>query len=94
MNDLIEMIQRDPELYEIVEQLKHQDDGLEDFLLNVANMLSIEFQELHRTDLADKLSALFGGLPPKAFAMVPTLVHIALDIFLLKAIPDHKSIRN
>ena len=84
------MIQRDPELWEIVEQLKHQDDDLGDFILNVSQMLSIEFEELHRTDLSDKLSALFGGLPERAFAMVPLLMHIALDIFILRAIPDHK----
>jgi hypothetical protein len=88
------MIQRDPELWEIVEQLKHQDDDLGDFILNVSQMLSIEFEELHRTDLSDKLSALFGGLPERAFAMVPLLMHIALDIFILRAIPDHKSIRD
>jgi len=94
MNDLVLLIQKDPELYEIIEQLKSNDETLEDFILNVANMLSIEFEYLHRSDLADKLSALFGGLPPKAFAMVPTLVHVALDIFLLKAIPNHTSIRD
>ena len=88
------MIQRDPELWEIVEQLKHQDDDLGDFILNVSQMLSIEFEELHRTDLSDKLSALLGGLPERAFAMVPLLMHIALDIFILRAIPDHKSIRD
>lgn len=88
------MIQQDPELWEIVEQLKHQDDDLADFILNVAQMLSIEFEELHRTDLSDKLSALFGGLPERAFAMVPLMMHIALDIFILRAIPDHKSIRD
>ena len=88
------MIQREPELWEIVEQLKHQDDDLGDFILNVSQMLSIEFEELHRTDLSDKLSALFGGLPERAFAMVPLLMHIALDIFILRAIPDHKSIRD
>ena len=88
------MIQRDPDLWEIVEQLKHQDDDLGDFILNVSQMLSIEFEELHRTDLSDKLSALFGGLPERAFAMVPLLMHIALDIFILRAIPDHKSIRD
>jgi hypothetical protein len=94
MEELIKMIQQDPELWEIVEQLKHQDDDLGDFILNVSQMLSIEFEELHRTDLSDKLSALFGGLPERAFAMVPLLMHIALDIFILRAIPDHKSIRD
>jgi hypothetical protein len=87
------MIQQDPELWEIVEQLKHQDEGPDDFILNVAQMLAIEFEDLHRTDLSDKLSALFGGLPERAFVMVPLLLHIALDIFILRAIPDHKSIR-
>lgn len=87
------LIQRDPELYEIVEQLKHQDEDMSDFILSVATMLAIEFEELHRTDLSDKLSALFGGLPEKSFALVPLLLHIALDIFLLRAIPNHKSIR-
>jgi hypothetical protein len=88
------MIQRDPELWEIVEQLKHQDEAPDDFILSVAQMLSIEFEELHRTDLSDKLAALFGGLPERAFAMVPLFMHIALDIFILRAIPDHKALRN
>ena len=94
MEELIRMIQSDPQLWEIVEQLKHQDDDLGDFILNLAQMLSIEFEELHRTDLNDKLSALFGGLPERAFAMVPLLMHIALDIFILRAIPNHNSIRD
>jgi len=94
MEELIRMIQTDPELWEIVEQLKHQDDDLTDFILNVSQMLSIEFEELHRTDLSDKLSALFGGLPERAFKMVPFFMHIALDIFILRAIPDHSSIRD
>ena len=88
------LVQRDPELYEILEQLKHQDEKIEDFVLSVAKMLSIEFEDLHRTDLSDKLSALFGGLPEKAFVMVPLLLHIALDIFLMRAIPNHASIRD
>ena len=87
------MIQQDPELWEIVDQLKHQDDDLTDFILNVSQMLSIEFEELHRTDLSDKLAALFGGLPEKSMVMVPLLMHIALDIFLLKAIPNHETLR-
>lgn len=88
------LVQRDPELYEILEQLKHQDEKIEDFVLSVAKMLSIEFEDLHRTDLSDKLSALFGGLPEKAFVLVPLLLHIALDIFLMRAIPNHASIRD
>ncbi len=94
MEELLRLIQSDPELWDIVEQLKHQDEDLADFLISVAQMLSIEFEEMHRTDLSDKLSALFGGLPEKAYAMVPLLIHIALDIFLLRAIPDAKSLRN
>ena len=94
MEELLKLIQSDPKLWEIVEQLKHQDEAPADFFLNVANMLSVEFEELHRTDLSDKLSALFGGLPPEAFKMVPLLVHIALDIFLMRAIPDAESIKD
>lgn len=93
MEQLLHLIQSDPELWEILEQLKHQDDSEEDFILSVAQMLAMEFEELHRTDLSDKLAALFGGLPEKAFVMVPLLLHIALDIFLMRAIPDHSAIR-
>ena len=93
MDDLIHIIQQDPELWEIVEQLKHNDESLEDFLTNLAKMYAVEFEELHRTDLRDKLSALFGGCPEKAYIMVPYLCHIALDIFLLKSIPNQESIR-
>lgn len=78
----------------MVENLKHQDEDLSDFILSVSHMLSVEFEELHRTDLSDKLSALFGGLPEKAFLMVPLLMHIALDIFLMKAIPDRSALRD
>lgn len=78
----------------MVENLKHQDEDLSDFILSVSHMLSVELEELHRTDLSDKLSALFGGLPEKAFLMVPLLMHIALDIFLMKAIPDRNALRD
>ncbi len=94
MEELIFLIQSDPELWEVVENLKHQDEDLSDFILSVSHMLSVELEELHRTDLSDKLSALFGGLPEKAFLMVPLLMHIALDIFLMKAIPNHSAIRD
>ena len=93
MEELLRLIQGDPDLWEIMEQLKHQDESPEDFILNVAQMLSIEFEELHRTDLSDKLAALFGGLPEKSYLMVPLLIHIALDIFLMRAIPNHDSLR-
>jgi hypothetical protein len=94
LEELIFLIQSDPELWEVVENLKHQDEDLSDFILSVSHMLSVELEELHRTDLSDKLSALFGGLPEKAFLMVPLLMHIALDIFLMKAIPDRNSLRD
>tara|TARA_B100001996_G_C18640675_1_gene585509 strand:- start:1183 stop:1467 length:285 start_codon:yes stop_codon:yes gene_type:complete len=94
VEELIRLIQSDQQLWEIVEQLKSQDEDLQDFLLNVANMMAVEFEELHRTDLTDKLVALFGGLPEPAFKMVPGILHIALDIFLMKAIPNHDAIKN
>ena len=34
-----------------------------EFFESVANMFAMEFEELHRTDLRDKLAGLFGGLP-------------------------------
>lgn len=94
MEELIALIQNDPELWAIVDQLKHQDEDLTDFILSIAQMLSVEFEEMHRTDLSDKLSALFGGLPPTAFKMAPLLLHVALDIFLMRAIPDHNAVRD
>jgi len=87
VEELLQMIQRDPELWDLVEQLKHQDEEPSDFILNVAQMLAIEFEDLHRTDLNEKLDALFGGLPSKAFEMVPLFLHIALDIFMMRATP-------
>ena len=94
MEELIALIQNDPELWAIVDQLKHQDEDLTDFILSIAQMLSVEFEEMHRTDLSDKLSALFCGLPPTAFKMAPLLLHVALDIFLMRAIPDHNAVRD
>ena len=87
MEELLQMIQRDQELWDLVEQLKHQDEEPSDFILNVALMFAVEFEDLHRTDLNDKLDALFGGLPAKAFEMVPLFLHIALDIFMMRATP-------
>ena len=94
MEELLKLIQSDPELWEIVEKLKHQDEEASDFFLNVANMFAVELEELHRTDLNDKLVALFGGLPEPAFKMVPLLLHIALDIWMMRSIPDQKAIRD
>jgi len=92
MEELIALIQSDPELWNIVEQLKHQDEELDDFLLSVASMLSIEFDELHKTDLSEKLAALFGGLPEAAFRMAPLILHVALDLFLFRAIPNRSAL--
>ena len=63
MEELLKLIQTDPELWEIVEQLKHQDEEPMDFFLNVANMLAVEFEDLHRTDLSDKLACLLYTSP-------------------------------
>lgn len=93
MDDLIELIQKDPQLWEIVDQLKHQDEDLEDFILSVSQMLAVEFNELHRTDLIDKLHAFFGGLPAHSYKMLPYFLHIALDLFILEATPNHDSVR-
>ena len=41
MDDLIHIIQQDPQLWEIVEQLKHNDESLEDFLTNLAKMYAV-----------------------------------------------------
>jgi len=87
MNELILMIQSDPELYNLIERLKNQDEDLEDFLLGLAQMFAIEFEELHRSDLNDKLESFFGGLPPKAMSMAPLLLHIALDLFIMRSTP-------
>ena len=94
MEELMMLIQKDNELWEIVEQLKHPDDSLDDFILSVAQMFSIEFEILHRGDLSEKLSALFGGLPPAAFKMAPLLIHIALDLFLMRAIPNREALED
>ena len=51
MNELIQMIQTDPELWELIERLKNQDEELEDFLLGLAQMFAVEFRELERSDL-------------------------------------------
>ena len=93
MEELLKIIQQDPELWDIVENAKHPDQDPMEFFESVSNMLALEFEDLHRTDLKDKLAGLFGGLPKKAYIMVPYLLHIALDIFLLKASMDEESIK-
>lgn len=87
MNELIMMIQSDPELWDLIERLKNQDEDLEEFLLGLAQMFAVEFEELHRSDLNDKLESFFGGLPSKAMTMAPLLLHIALDLFIMRSTP-------
>jgi len=94
MEELLKMIQQDPDLWEIVENAKHPDQEPTEFFESVAAMLAIEFEELHRTDLKDKLAGLFGGLPKKAYVMAPHLLHVALEMFLLKASINEKSIKD
>jgi len=94
MEELIRLIQSDGELWNIVEQLKHPTESLDDFILSIAQMLSTEFEELHRTDLSEKLSALFGGLPPAAFKMAPLFLHIALDLFMVRSIPNREALED
>jgi len=93
MEELLKIIQQDPELWDIVENAKHPDQEPMEFFESVGAMLAIEFEELHRSDLKDKLAGLFGGLPKKAYVMAPHLLHIALEMFLLKASMDEKSIK-
>ena len=94
MEELLKMIQNDQELWEIVEKAKHPDQTEMEFFESVSAMLALEFEEMHRTDLKDKLAGLFGGLPKKAYVMAPHLLHIALEMFLLKASMDEKSIKD
>ena len=93
MEELLKIIQQDPELWDIVENAKHPDQEPMEFFESVGAMLAIEFEELHRSDLKDKLAGLFGGLPKKAYVMAPHLLHIALEMFLLKASMDEESIK-
>ena len=93
MNELIQMIQSDPELWELIERLKNQDEELEDFLLGLAQMFEVEFRELERSDLNDKLESFFGGLPQKSLSMAPSLLHIALDIYIMQKLPSKDATR-
>ena len=94
MEELLKLIQSDPALWEIVEQLKSPEEEPADFFLNVANMLSVELEDLHRTDLSDKLAALFGGLPEPAYKMGRLLLPVARDIWMMKSIPNHEAIKD
>ncbi len=93
MNELIQMIQSDPELWELIERLKNQDEELEDFLLGLAQMFAVEFRELERSDLNDKLESFFGGLPQKSLSMAPSLLHIALDMYIMQKLPSKDATR-
>ena len=93
MYELIQMIQNDPELWELIERLKNQDEELEDFLLGLAQMFAVEFRELERSDLNDKLESFFGGLPQKSLSMAPSLLHIALDIYIMQKLPSKDATR-
>lgn len=94
MEELIALIQKDDVLWEIVDKLKHQEESLEEFIISVSQMLSVEFEILHNGDLSEKLSALFGGLPEPAFKMAPIFLHIALDLFLLRSIPNKAALED
>ena len=82
MEELMMMIQQDPELWELIEKIKDQDSTLEFFLDDVAEMFAIEFRTLDTSDLDDKLDQLFGGLPPKAMVLVLTLLNISLEKYI------------
>ena len=82
MEELMMMIQQDPELWEIIEKIKDEDADLEFFLDDVAEMFAIEFRVMDTSDLDDKLDQLFGGLPRKAMVLVLPLLHIALEKYL------------
>ena len=59
MEELMTLIQQDPELWEIVEKIKDEDVDLQFFLDDVAEMFSIEFRLMDTSDLDDKLDQLF-----------------------------------
>ena len=82
MEELMMMIQQDPELWELIEKIKDQDVTLESFLDEVAEMYALEFRVLDTSDLDDKLDHLFGGLPPKAMVLVLPLLHISLEKYI------------
>ena len=76
------MIQQDPELWDLVEKIKDQDETLESFLDDVAEMYALEFRVLDTSDLDDKLDQLFGGLPRKAMVLVLPLLHVSLEKYI------------
>ena len=76
------MIQKDPELWDLIEKIKDQDASLEFFLDDVAEMFAIEFRALDTSDLDDKLDQLFVGLPRKAMVLVLPLLHVSLEKYI------------
>jgi len=82
MEELMMMIQQDPELWELIERIKDQDTTLEFFLDDLAEHFAVEFRTLDTSDLDDKLDQLFGGLPPKAMVLVLPLLHVSLEKYI------------
>ena len=82
MEELMNMIQQDPELWDLIEKIKDEDASLEFFLDDLAEMFAIEFRIMDTSDLDDKLDQLFGGLPRKAMVLVLPLLHVALEKYL------------
>ena len=76
------MIQKDPELWDLIERIKDQDTTLEFFLDDIAEMFAVEFKVLETSDLDDKLDQLFGGLPRKAMVLVLPLLHVSLEKYI------------
>ncbi len=76
------MIQKDPELWDLIERIKDQDTTLEFFLDDIAEMFAVEFKVLDTSDLDDKLDQLFGGLPRKAMVLVLPLLHVSLEKYI------------
>tara|TARA_R100001594_G_C3851725_1_gene218637 strand:+ start:182 stop:457 length:276 start_codon:yes stop_codon:yes gene_type:complete len=82
MEELMLMIQKDPKLWDLIEKCKQEDEELENFLTNLAEMFAVEFRALDSTDLEDKLDAFFGGLPRESLVLVTPILHIALEMYL------------
>ena len=76
------MIQKDTELWDLIERIKDQDTTLEFFLDDIAEMFAVEFKVLDTSDLDDKLDQLFGGLPRKAMVLVLPLLHGSLEKYI------------
>ena len=88
MEELMLMIQKDPKLWDLIEICKQEDEELENFLTNLAEMFAVEFRALDSTDLEDKLDAFFGGLPRESLVLVTPILHIALEMYLRGKTPS------